>query len=72
MKKNFHIGTIIKEEVRRQNLSVAYLAEEIHCERANVYNIFKRANIDIQLLAQISKILKRNFVKECAEAVEMD
>lgn len=72
MKKNFHIGKMIREEVLRQKLPVAVLAEKICSTRANVYNIFKRRNIDIQLLAVISKILGRNFVLECAQAVEMD
>lgn len=52
-------------------MSVATLAEKICCARANVYNIFKRRNIDIALLALISKVLHRNFVLECAKAVDV-
>lgn len=71
MNENFHIGLMIKEECRRQHMSVATLAEKICCARANVYNIFKRRNIDIALLALISKVLHRNFVLECAKAVDV-
>lgn len=71
MNKNFHIGTLIKEECQRQNLPVAVLADRICCARANVYNIFKRKNIDIELLAAISKVLNRNFILECANAIEL-
>lgn len=69
MKKDFHIGEMIRLEVKRQGISVDRFGEMIHCARANVYNIFHRDNIDVMLLAIISKALKRNFVMECAQNV---
>ena len=44
-----------------KDCTVAWLAEQIHCERANVYRIFKRDNIDIQLLKKISIVLGHDF-----------
>ena len=49
-------------------MSITQFAELLHCDRANVYNIFRRKKIDIYLLSQISKILNHDFVAElCAQ-----
>nr|MBE6191842.1 XRE family transcriptional regulator [Rikenellaceae bacterium] len=56
-----HIGELIKAEVQRQGRSVSWLARELHCDRSNVYDIFKRQSIDTQQLLRISQLLGRNF-----------
>ncbi len=56
-----HIGKEIKAELHRQERGVSWLAEKLHCDRTNVYNIFKRQGIDTRLLERISIILNRNF-----------
>lgn len=56
-----HIGKEIKAELRRQERGVSWLADKLHCDRTNVYNIFKRQGIDTRLLERISIILHRNF-----------
>ena len=56
-----HIGKEIKAELRRQERGASWLAEKLHCDRTNVYNIFKRQGIDTRLLERISIILNRNF-----------
>ena len=61
MSMAIHIGKEIKEELLRQERGVSWLAEKLHCDRTNVYNIFKRQGIDTRLLERISIILNRNF-----------
>ena len=56
-----HIGKEIKAELERQERGVTWLADKLHCDRTNVYNIFKREGIDTRLLERISVILHRNF-----------
>ena len=56
-----HIGKEIKAELLRQERGVSWLAEKLHCDRTNVYDIFKREGIDTRLLERISIILNRNF-----------
>ncbi|MBQ3363903.1 MAG: XRE family transcriptional regulator [Muribaculaceae bacterium] len=56
-----HIGKEIKAELRRQERGVSWLAYKLHCDRTNVYDIFKREGIDTRLLERISIILNRNF-----------
>ncbi len=61
------IGERIEKEVRKQEWDITKFAEAIYCKRNNVYNIFQRNNIDIQLLANISKVLKHNFFDDLAK-----
>ena len=56
-----HIGKEIKAELLRQERGVSWLADKLHCDRTNVYDIFKREGIDTRLLERISIILNRNF-----------
>lgn len=56
-----HIGREIKAELHRQERGASWLAEKLHCDRTNVYNIFERQGIDTRLLERISIILNRNF-----------
>ena len=45
-------------------MSVSELARQLHCERTNVYTIFKRRTIDVELLAMLSEILNHNFLDD--------
>jgi len=53
-----HIGSIIHEKLKEQGMSVVDFAKALCCNRPNVYSIFERTNIDVELLVDISKILK--------------
>lgn len=59
-----HIGSLIEQELRRQERSVTWFASKLHCDRSNVYKIFKKQSIDTQLLDKIGIILQRNFFME--------
>lgn len=58
---SIHIGKEIEYELRRQGRGVTWLAQRLHCDRTNVYNIFKRDGIDTILLQRIGAVLNRNF-----------
>ena len=64
-----HIGSLIEQELRRQERSVTWLAAELHCDRTNVYKVFKRKSIDTRLLVDISVILQHNFFLDYADEV---
>ncbi|MFR9603416.1 MAG: hypothetical protein SNG02_06045 [Rikenellaceae bacterium] len=59
-----HIGKIIEAELKRQRRSVTWLAQQLYCDRTNVYSIFKRQSLDTKLLFRISLLLKCDFFKE--------
>ena len=56
-----HIGKEIEAELRRQGRGATWFAEMLHCDRTNVYNIFRREGIDTILLQRIGDVLGRNF-----------
>ena len=58
---SLHIGSLIKEELMRQERTISWFARKLYCDRSNVYHIFKRESIDTELLLRISLILGRNF-----------
>ncbi len=65
-----HIGHLIKTEFDRQGRRAMWLASELNCNRANVYNIFQRDNIDITMLIKISKVLQHNFFQDIANLID--
>ncbi len=61
------IGAKIKSVLFSQHHSAKWLSEQIPCERTNVYDIFKRSDINIKLLQRISVILEYDFFKDLSE-----
>ncbi len=56
-----HIGERIKEVLLTKGKTVCWLASQIPCERSNVYHIFKRSDMSVELLMNISRILGHDF-----------
>lgn len=61
------IGSIIKEELERQERSVSWFARKLSCDRLNVYRLFQKHSIDTSLLSRISVILNRDFFSELSQ-----
>ena len=64
-----NIGSIIEEQVRKQGRSISWLAKQLSCHRTNIYDIFKRNNIDILLLQRLSLLLNYDFFKDLSDDV---
>jgi len=62
--KEVHIGQLVKSVFDSSGMSVSELARRLHCERTNVYTIFRRRTMDVELLAMLSKILNHNFFED--------
>jgi AraC-like DNA-binding protein len=56
-----HIGKDIKQHLKDNGHSVAWLARQMNCERTKLYRIFNSYYIDTETLFRISKILKHDF-----------
>lgn len=56
------MGKLIRRHLTESDLSVSEFANAIHKTRTNVYDIFKRKNVDIDLLVTISKVLHFDFI----------
>lgn len=63
--KDIHIGTLVKTELHNKGRSVNWLAEQICCEKSNIYKLFRRKSIDLEQLMIISEALNHNFLKDC-------
>lgn len=67
-----YIGEEIHKELNAQRRSAAWLAEQLYCDRTNVYRIFKMHNLNCELLMRISKVLDRDFFKLYSDVFEND
>lgn len=62
-----HVGKRIKEVLDEQGRSASWLASKIPCERTNMYDIFKRKDVSVELLYKVSSILGHDFFLELSE-----
>lgn len=44
-----------------KSCTINWFAAQLHCDRRNIYRIFAKDNIDIQLLGRISEVLRHDF-----------
>ena len=72
MSVEMKIGERVKEVLFRQGHTAKWLSEQIPCERTNVYDIFKRDDMNVKLLAQLSAILRHDFFAELSAEVFPD
>lgn len=60
----YHLGQEIQKEIKRQGMSIEAFADRICIERTSVYDVFKRSHIATDKLAEISRVLNRDFFRE--------
>ena len=60
--KDLHLGMEVKQKIKSRGMTVSEFARRINCSRNNVYNIYKRRYIDIELLQTISAVLEYDFI----------
>lgn len=61
--QDIHLGSLVKQKMKERNISISEFAEAIHCDRTNIYSIFKRKSMDIQQIMQISEALNYDFLQ---------
>ena len=62
-----HVGKRIKDVLDEQGRSASWLASKIPCERTNMYDIFKRKDVSVELLYKVSLILGHDFFLELSD-----
>lgn len=72
MNEEVHIGELIKKKLKEEERTVSWFARKLHCDRSNVYKIFKKTNIDIELLRKISVIFNHDFFKILSEKMNSE
>lgn len=63
-----HVGKLIEQTLREQGRTVTWFAQRLCCTRPNVYKIFHKENIDVQMLWHISCILEHDFFNDLSTA----
>ncbi|MBO7652381.1 MAG: XRE family transcriptional regulator [Bacteroidales bacterium] len=58
---NINIGMAIREELKRQERSVAWFARKLGTSRMACYRIFESYSIDTYMLLKISRALNHDF-----------
>lgn len=58
---NLHIGSLIKKRAQELRIGPTELGSKIDTSKQNMYGIYKRKSIDIELLYKISVALNYNF-----------
>ena len=66
-RENIHIGQMIRAELKKQGRSVTWFANAIHSDYSNVYKMFKRRSIDLDLLLRISDLLQHDFLRDVSD-----
>jgi hypothetical protein len=62
-----HVGKRIKDVLDEQGRSASWLASKIPCERTNMYDIFKRKDVSVELLYKVSLILGHDVFLELSD-----
>ena len=62
--KNIHIGKLIQSFVKENHINSAQLARDICKTRQNIYDLYKRDDVEVKLLLSISEALKHNFFED--------
>lgn len=64
------IGSLIKQELERQERSISWLARKLSCDRTRVYRILQKHSIDTYDLARISILLSHDFFADLSNELK--
>ena len=56
-----HAGRLIEQILHEQGKTVTWFATQLCCTRTNVYKIFRKSNLDTDLLWRVSCILEQDL-----------
>ncbi len=63
MRKNIHIGSLIRQKLDQSGMSYKDFARFINCERQSLYYLFSCRSIDIERLILIGNVLNYDFIR---------
>ena len=64
MYKEVHLGKLIQAFVKENHINSADLARKIGKTRQNIYDLYKRDDIEVKLFLTISEILQHDFIDD--------
>ena len=71
MQKKILIGNLIKQKLKDDERSMAWLAKKVNCDKSNFCKKLKNDNIELDLLLRISRVLKEDFFAKYSEILAL-
>lgn len=62
-----HAGQIIRDALREKGKTVTWFASEMCCTRTNAHKIFRKQNLDIDILWRASLVLNCDLFEKISE-----
>lgn len=70
--KVVHAGKLIQSALHEKEKTVTWFAHQMCCTRTNVYKIFNKPNLDIEIIWRASCILKYDLFKKLSEELQKE
>ena len=70
MSEKVPIGEIIKQKLKENDRSMAWLAKKVNCDSSNFRKKLNNNNVEIDLLFCISEILQEDFFAGYSEMLQ--
>lgn len=67
----FSIGQRVKTVLKEKGFTVIWLAEQLDCDRSNVYDLFNRDDMSTGILARISQLVGYDFFSDISKALDL-
>jgi len=61
---------LIKNRLKLEGRSIRWFAQQMNCDRSNMYKLLARAHLDTNFILRASKILRYDFFKEASEMLQ--
>ena len=68
-KPKVHIGEVIQKVAKERNVCMRDLADAVGCSPKNIYKIFKKQNVNTEVLLRLSIFLKYDFFAEFSKSI---
>jgi DNA-binding Xre family transcriptional regulator len=62
--KKTHIGKLVQQFVKQNNISSSELARQVGKTRQNIYDLYKRDDVEVKLLLTLCDALNHNFIED--------
>ena len=62
--KKIHLGKLIQAFVKENNINSADLARKVGKTRQNIYDLYKRDDVEVKLFLAISDALQHSFIED--------
>jgi len=69
---NIHIGEMVKKELQKQDLTISWLARQVHHDASNLNKLLQKPSMHTDLLIRISKALHHDFFIEISNLLQLD